>query len=45
MIAALWANQIVLGRRQYSRVPRLLREAVADLLTDEGRADLITEAE
>lgn len=43
MMAMLWANQILLGKRTYSEVPRLLKEQVAQILIDAGYEDLVTE--
>lgn len=41
MIAMLWAQQIMLGKKTYSQVPTRLREQVAGLLRDSGYEDLI----
>ena len=43
MMAMLYAQQIMLGKKSYSQVPRLLKEAVAEILRDSGCEDLITE--
>lgn len=43
MMAMLYAQQIMLGKKTYSQVPRLLKEAVAEILRDSGCAELITE--
>lgn len=43
MIAKLWLQQILLGRKTYSQVPRQLREPVELLLIQCGRADLTEE--
>ena len=32
MVAILWANQIILGKKTYSEVPRLLKEKVKEIL-------------
>ena len=42
-MAMLWANQILLGRKTYSEVPKLLKEQVKELLIDAGFEDLVTE--
>ena len=43
MIAMLWAQQIMLGKKTYSQVPRLLKDKVKELLIDSGAEDLVTE--
>lgn len=43
MMAMLWAQQIMLGKKTYSQVPRLLKEKVKEILTDSGCEDLIVE--
>lgn len=43
MIAMLWANQIMLGKKTYSQVPRLLKDKVKEILVDAGCEDLVTE--
>ena len=43
MMAMLYAQQIMLGKKTYAQVPRLLKEAVAEILRDSGCEDLITE--
>ena len=43
MMAMLWANQIMLGKKQFSAVPRLLKESVRELLIDAGMEHLVTE--
>ena len=40
MMAMLWTNQILLGKKTFEQVPRLLREQVAEMLTDAGYANL-----
>lgn len=41
-VAVIWADQIIKGKKTYSQVPRLLKEAVADILKSSGHNDLIT---
>ena len=36
MMAMLWAQQIMLGKKTYAEVPRLLKDKVAELLRDSG---------
>lgn len=43
MMAMLWAQQIMLGKKSFSQVPRLLKEKVKELLIDSGCEDLVTE--
>ena len=43
MMAMLWAQQIMLGKKTYTQVPRLLKEKVREILIDSGCEDLITE--
>ena len=42
MMAMLWAQQIMLGKKTYEQVPRLLREQVKELLIDSGMEELVT---
>ena len=43
MMAMLWVNQILLGKKSYADVPRLLKPKVKELLIDAGYEDLVTE--
>ena len=43
MMAMLWTQQIVLGKKTYAQVPAKLKEQVAELLRDSGVEHLITE--
>ncbi len=43
MIAMLWAQKIILGKKTYADVPKLLKEQVAEILIECGCEDLITE--
>ena len=43
MMAMLWAQQIMLGKKTYAQVPRLLKEQVKELLIDSGYEELVTE--
>ena len=43
MMAMLWAQQIMLGKKTYAQVPRLLKDKVKEVLTDSGCEDLVTE--
>ncbi len=45
MMAMLWAQQIMLGKKTYAQVPRLLKEQVKEILIDSGMAELVTEEE
>lgn len=42
MMAMLWAQQIMLGKRTYGQVPRLLKEQVKEILIDSGYEELVT---
>lgn len=43
MMAMLWAQQIMLGKKTFAQVPTKLREQVRELLIDSGCEDLITD--
>lgn len=43
MMAMLWAQQIMLGKKTYNNVPRLLKEKVKEILIDSGMEELIIE--
>jgi len=43
MIAMLWAQQIMLGKKTFTQVPKLLKEKVREILIDSGCEDLINE--
>lgn len=43
MIAMLWANQIILGKKTFNQVPAKLKEQVRELLVDAGCEELIEE--
>ena len=43
MMAMLWAQQIMLGKKTYEQVPRLLKEKVKEILADSGMGDLVGE--
>ena len=43
MMAMLWSQQIMLGKKTYSQVPKLLKEQVKEILIDSGCEDLVTE--
>lgn len=43
MMAMIWAQQIMLGKKTYVQVPRLLREKVKEILMDSGCEELVTE--
>ena len=44
MMAMIWAQQILLGKKTYAQVPRLLKEKVRGILIDSGCEELVTEA-
>lgn len=43
MMAMIWAQQIMLGKKTYAQVPRLLKDKVREVLIDSGCEDLVTE--
>lgn len=43
MIAMLWAQQIMLGKKTYAEVPRLLKANVKEILEDSGMGELAKE--
>lgn len=43
MMAMLWAQQIMLGKKTYVQVPAKLREQVKEILMDSGYEELATE--
>ena len=43
MMAMLWAQQIMLGKKTYAQVPRLLKDKVKEVLIDSGCEDLVAE--
>lgn len=40
MMAMLWASQIMLGKKKFEDVPRLLKESVKEILIDSGMGEL-----
>ncbi len=44
MMAMLWAQQIMLGKKTFAQVPKLLKEKVKEILVDSGMEELIEEA-
>jgi len=43
MMAMLWAQQIMMSKKTFNQVPRLLKEQVKEILIDSGCENLITE--
>ena len=43
MIAMLWCQQIILGKKTFKQVPRLLKNQVRELLIDSGYPELAEE--
>lgn len=43
MMAMLWCQQIILGKKTFAQVPEKLKDQVRDLLIDSGCDDLVTE--
>ena len=44
MMAMLWAQQIMLGKKTYAQVPRLLKNKATDILVASGMGELAGEA-
>lgn len=44
MLAMLWTQRIINGKKTYDQVPRLLKEQVKELLIECGCEDLITDS-
>lgn len=42
MMAMLWAQQIMLGKKNFADVPRLLKDKVKEILMDSGMKELVT---
>ena len=43
MLAMLWTQRIINGKKTYDQVPRLLKTKVKEILIDSGCEDLVTE--
>lgn len=43
MIAMLWVDRIIHGKKTYAQVPKLLKEQVKEILIDNGLEGLVTE--
>lgn len=43
MMAMLWAQKIMLGKKTFADVPRLLKEQVREILIESGLEELATE--
>ena len=43
MMAMLWAQQIMLGKKTFAQVPRLLKGQVKEILIDSGIEELTAE--
>lgn len=43
MMAMIWAQQIMLGKKTYADVPRLLKDKVREILIDIGCEELVME--
>ena len=40
MLAMLWAQQIILGKKTFAQVPKLLKDRVREILEDSGFGSL-----
>lgn len=43
MMAMLWAQKIMLGKKTFSQVPKLLKDQVREILKESGLAELAAE--
>ena len=43
MMAMLWAQKIILGKKTFAEVPAKLKEQVKEILIESGLEELITE--
>ena len=43
MMAMIWSQQIMLGKKTYADVPRMLKDRVKEILIDSGCDYLVTE--
>lgn len=43
MMAMLWAQNIINGKKTFAQVPKLLKAQVKDILVDSGLAELAVE--
>lgn len=43
MMAMLWAQKIMLGKKTFADVPRLLKDQVREILIESGMEELIVE--
>ena len=43
MLAMLWAQKIILGKKTFADVPRLLKEQVREILIESGLEELTKE--
>lgn len=43
MMAMLWAQQIMLGKKTFAQVPKLLKDKVREILIDSGMEELVEE--
>lgn len=45
MMAMLWAQKIILGKKTFAQVPCLLKDQVREILIESGMEELIVEEE
>ena len=45
MMAMLWAQKIILGKKTFAQVPRLLKDHVREILIESGMEELIIKEE
>lgn len=43
LLAMLWAQKIIYGKKTFAQVPKLLKDDVREILIESGKEELITE--
>ena len=43
VLAMLWAQKIIYGKKTFAQVPKLLKEDVREILIESGKEELIVE--
>ena len=43
MMAMLWAQKIILGKKTFAQVPKMLKDQVREILEESGLGELATE--
>ena len=45
LMAMLWAQKIILGKKTFAQVPRLLKDQVREILIESGMEELIIDGD